>query len=58
MNCCHGGLLPNIESLTEGDGQINIGHLWPVGCMAVAVARGVRGDVMYHGEIENTPAQV
>jgi len=26
--------------------------------IAVAVARGVRGDVMYHGEIENTPAQV
>jgi len=26
--------------------------------IAVAVARGVRGDVMYHGEIANTPTQV
>jgi len=28
--------LPNIEFLIKSDGQINIGHIRPVGCVAIA----------------------
>ena len=28
--------LPNIESLIECDGQITVGHMRPVGCVAIA----------------------